>query len=80
MSSPTRITVAQLSRLIGTPEAPVTLIPTTIRHPFDKIQELVPALLGKKVIVIFQKGLKLSEGVGAIVGRVTRGLNNTIGQ
>jgi len=81
MSSPTQITVAQLSRLIGTPDAPVIvdvcidedfnedprLIPTAIRHPFHNIQELVPALLGKKVVVICQKGLKLSEGAGAIL-------------
>jgi len=81
MPSPTQITVAQLSRLIGTPDAPVIvdvcidedfnadplLIPTAIRQPFTKIQELVPVLTGKKVVVICQKGLKLSEGAGAIL-------------
>ena len=81
MPSPTQITVAQLSRLIGTPDAPVIidvcidedfnvdprLIPTAIRHPFHKVQELVPQLLGKKVVVICQKGLKFSEGAGAIL-------------
>ena len=81
MPSPTQITVAQLSRLIGTPDAPVIidvcidedfsedprLIPTATRHPFHKIQELVPRLQGKKVIVICQKGLKLSEGAAAIL-------------
>lgn len=81
MPSPTQITVSQLSRLIGTPDAPVIidvcndedfnadprLIPTAIRQPFDKIQELVPTLFGKKVVVICQKGLKLSEGAGAVL-------------
>ena len=81
MPSPTQITVAQLSRLIGTPDAPVIidvcidddfnedprLIPTAIRHPFADIQQLVPSLQGKKVVVICQKGLKLSEGAAAIL-------------
>ena len=81
MPSPTQITVAQLSRLIGTPDAPVIidvcidedfnedprLIPTAIRHPFKQIHTLVPALQGKKVVVICQKGLKLSEGAAAIL-------------
>lgn len=81
MPSPTQITVAQLSRLIGTPDAPVIidvcidedfnadprLIPTAIRHPFQNIQQLVPQLTGKKVVVICQKGLKLSEGAAAVL-------------
>lgn len=81
MPSPTQITVTQLNRLIGTPEAPVIidvcidddfnedprLIPTAFRHPFKHIQQLVPKLMGKKVIVICQKGLKLSEGAAAIL-------------
>ncbi len=81
MPSPTQITVAQLLRLIGTPEAPVIidvcidddfnedprLIPTAIRHPFTDIQTLVPNLQGQKVVVICQKGLKLSEGAAAIL-------------
>ena len=54
MPSPTEITVAQLSRLIGLPECPVivdvctdddfaadpNLIPTAIRHPFSDIATL----------------------------------------
>ena len=81
MPSPTQITVAQLSRLIGTPDSPVIidvcidddfnedprLIPTAIRHPFTDIQTLVPSLQGQKVVVICQKGLKLSEGAAAIL-------------
>jgi rhodanese-related sulfurtransferase len=79
MPSPTQITVSQLARLIGTPDCPVLidvsidadfnedpyLIPSATRHPFDRLDELAHRLLGKKIIVICQKGLKLSEGVAA---------------
>ncbi len=81
MSSPTQITVTQLSKLIGTSQAPILidvcvdddfdldprLIPTAIRHPFDDIAALAPKLMGKKVVVICQKGLKLSAGAAAIL-------------
>ncbi len=81
MSSPNQITVAQLSRLIGTPNAPVLidvcidedfhddprLIPTAIRHPFRDIATLVPTLQGERVVVACQKGRKLSEGAAAIL-------------
>ncbi len=81
MSSPTQITVAQLSRLIGTPNAPVLVdvcidedfrdhprfIPGAIRHPFRDIASLAPKLAGERVIVVCKKGLKLSEGASAIL-------------
>ena len=81
MPSPTQITVAQLSRLIGLPNAPViidvcidedfavygTLIPGSFRHPFDDIEALAPKLSGKKVVVACFKGLKLSQGAAAIL-------------
>ncbi len=81
MSSPTQITVPQLSRIIGTPNAPVLidicidedfhndprLIPAAIRHPFQDIASLAPALEGERVVVICQKGKKLSEGAAAIL-------------
>ena len=81
MPSPTQITVSQLSRLIGTPEAPVLidicidedfdadprLIPGAFRHPFKQIAELVPQLTGRRTVVICQKGLKLSQGAAAIL-------------
>jgi rhodanese-related sulfurtransferase len=81
MPSPTEITVAQLSRLIGLPECPVVvdvctdedfiadpnLIPTAIRHPFADIAALAPALAGRRVIVACQKGLKLSQGAAALL-------------
>jgi rhodanese-related sulfurtransferase len=67
--------------LIGTPGAPILVdvcidedfqddprfIPTAIRHPFRDIEALVPALAGERVVVICQKGLKLSEGAAAIL-------------
>jgi len=81
MPSPTQITVAQLSRLIGLPNAPViidvcidedfeidsALIPGAFRHPFDDIGALAPRLAGKKVVVVCFKGLKLSQGTAAIL-------------
>ncbi len=81
MPSPTEITVAQLSRLIGTPNAPMLvdicidedfaddprLIPGSFRHPFRHIADLAPGLTGKKVVLICQKGKKLSQGAGAVL-------------
>ena len=81
MPSPTQITVSQLSRLIGLPDAPIIidvcidedfsldkrLIPSAIRHPFKDIATLVPSLMDKRVIVICHKGKKLSQGAAAIL-------------
>ena len=81
MPSPNQITTAQLSRLIGTPDCPVLidvcidedfnddprLIPTAIRHTFTDIASLAPSLLGKRVVVICQKGKKISEGSAAVL-------------
>ncbi|MGH1482143.1 MAG: chromate resistance protein ChrB domain-containing protein [Geminicoccales bacterium] len=81
MSSPTQITVAQLSKLIGTPGAPIIvdicidedfqddprLIPTAFRHPFSDMAALAPKLQGERVVIICQKGLKLSEGAAAVL-------------
>ncbi|MBO6919409.1 MAG: chromate resistance protein [Rhizobiaceae bacterium] len=81
MTSPTEISVQQLSRLIGTPHCPViidvridddfadapTLIPTAKRWRFDNIEALVPALLDKSVVIYCQKGLKISQGAAAIL-------------
>ncbi|WP_020592272.1 chromate resistance protein ChrB domain-containing protein [Kiloniella laminariae] len=81
MSSPTEITVAQLSRLIGTPNAPVLIdvridedfeddprfIPGAFRHGFREIETLAPQLMGKSVVVVCQKGLKLSQGAAALL-------------
>lgn len=81
MPSPTQITVSQLARLIGTPDCPKIidvsidedfnadpyLIPTATRHPFSEIETLVEKLGNLAVIVVCQKGLKLSEGAAAIL-------------
>ena len=77
MPSPTEITVSQLSRLIGTANAPVIvdlridddfvedpdLIPGARRHPYDDITALLPELADRAVVVYCQKGRKISQGV-----------------
>ncbi|MBN4066192.1 MAG: sulfurtransferase [Hyphomicrobiales bacterium] len=83
MPSPTEITVSQLSRLIGTPDCPVLvdvcvdedfdadprLIPSSYRHAHTKTDELAQNLLRKncRVVVICKKGLKLGQGVAALL-------------
>lgn len=81
MPSPCEITPSQLSRLIGTPEAPVivdvrfdddfeanpTLIPGSFKHSHEAIAALVPQLAGAKVVVTCKKGLKLSQGSAAML-------------
>ena len=79
MASPTEISCAQLSRLIGTPRAPVLLdvrtdedfaadprlLPAARRCGFQAAGELAPELASRQVIVICDKGLKLSQGAAA---------------
>lgn len=82
MPSPTQITVNQLARLIGTPDAPCLvdvrtdedfnadprLIPGSLRHPCSDIASLVPGLAGRQpVVVICHRGRKLSEGAAALL-------------
>lgn len=81
MPSPTEISVPQLSRLIGLPDAPIVidicldedfaedqrLIPSSFRFPFDTIGDLAPSLEGRRVVLVCQKGLKLSQGSAAIL-------------
>ena len=87
MTSPNEITVPQLSRLIGTPSAPVIidvcidddfnadprLIPTAFRHPHTDISSIADELAGRNVVVICQKGLKISQGAAAMLR--TQGVN-----
>lgn len=75
------ISASQLMRLIGTPEMPELidvcldpdfeedprLIPTARRCPHDGLETLVPELTGKHVVVICQKGKKLSQGGAALL-------------
>jgi rhodanese-related sulfurtransferase len=79
MPSTTEITVSQLSRLIGLPAAPrlidvrteedyaadPRLLPGARRHDHAAIPAWQEAYRGKPVVVICQKGLKLSQGVAA---------------
>jgi rhodanese-related sulfurtransferase len=81
MTAPNTLISAQLMRLIGTPNAPVVidicidedfaedprLIPTSFRHPFRTIETLVPALRDRKVVIVCQKGKKLSQGAMALL-------------
>ncbi len=75
-----------LMRLIGTPAAPVIvdvcidedfhadprLIPTARRWPHREIAALAADLRGARVVVVCQKGLKLSQGAAALLR--TRGI------
>lgn len=78
MLSQTRISVAKLSRLIGTPGAPAIvdvcldedfgayprLLPRARRHRFDAVDDLIPDLRGRDAMIACQKGLKPSQGAG----------------
>jgi rhodanese-related sulfurtransferase len=79
MPSTTEITVSQLSRLVGLPNAPTIvdvrvdedvaadprLLPGAYRRPYQQVSAWTPQYAGKSVIVVCQKGLKLSQGVAA---------------
>ena len=79
MAAPNEITVPQLSRLIGRPDAPVIvdisidpdfaddpfLIPGSFRHPHTDLQGLKDRLAGRPCVVTCQKGIKLSQGLVA---------------
>lgn len=79
MSSFNTISVEKLARLVGTPKCPVLidvrteedfesdprLIPGSIRRPFGTVSDWAHEFTGRSVIVICQKGLKLSHGVAA---------------
>jgi rhodanese-related sulfurtransferase len=84
MPSNTDITVAQLSRLIGLPDAPAIidvrddedyaadprLLPCTLKRDWDKAAVWIEAWdppQGTRAVVVCQKGLKLSEGVAALL-------------
>jgi len=81
MPGPTEITPDNLMRRIGLPDAPrlidvridedfdaaPALIPGARRQVFSQIEALLPDLAGSPVVVICQKGLKLSQGAAAIL-------------
>ncbi|GGH18770.1 hypothetical protein SAMN05444007_101134 [Cribrihabitans marinus] len=79
MAAPNEITVPQLLRRIGLPDAPVIvdisidpdfdadpfLIPGSFRHPHTDLPGLTSRLAGRPCAVVCQKGLKLSQGLAA---------------
>lgn len=79
MPSTQEITVAQLHRLIGTPDCPAivdifvpkdfdadpVLVPGAFLHSHTDITGLIRRLDGRRAVIICQKGLKLSQGVVA---------------
>ena len=81
MASPTEITISQLHRLIGTSDCPLIvdvridedfeddpyLIPGAFRHSFSQIKSLASQVKNSRVIIYCQKGLKISQGAGAIL-------------
>jgi rhodanese-related sulfurtransferase len=79
MPSPTEISVAHLSRLIGTPEAPILidvridedfaldprLIPGSHRRDWRLVQDWAGLYRDRTAVVSCQRGLKLSQGAAA---------------
>lgn len=79
MSSPTSISVQKLSRLVGTPRAPVVvdvridedfdvdrrMIPASLRRSHANVSDWASSLAGHEAVVVCQRGQKLSEGTGA---------------
>ncbi|MBP0447856.1 chromate resistance protein [Roseomonas sp. SSH11] len=79
MPAPDTITAVQLSRLIGLPDAPVILdvrtgqdlsadprlIPTSILRHATSAPDWVAEFAGRSVVVVCQRGLKLSQGAAA---------------
>jgi len=79
MSSNIEITVSQLSRLVGTPDAPALvdvrdaedyasdprLVPASVRRAHEDVASWASRYAGRRVVVACQRGLKLSEGAAA---------------
>jgi len=81
MPSPSEITVAQLSRLIGLPGSPAIidvrddddyaadprLIPAARHHDYRNLAGWCQRYAGGPTVIVCQKGLKLSQGVAALL-------------
>lgn len=81
MASTTEISVSQLLRRIGLPDQPVIVdvriesdyaadprrIPTAIRRAHKSVADWTNDLRGKSIIISCQRGLKLSQGVAALL-------------
>lgn len=79
MSSSTQITAAQLSRLVGLPNAPTIvdvripddvardprILPNADHRSHKDVAEWAGGYAGQRIVVVCQRGQKLSEGVAA---------------
>ncbi len=79
MPGPDTITTTQFARLLGLPDTPVVidvrtdddyatdprLVPASLRRDFHTVTSWGPAYTWRSVIVVCQRGLKLSHGVAA---------------
>ena len=79
MAVPDAITVTQLARLVGTPDAPSLLdvrvdsdyasdprtAPTSVRRDYRSVSSWAGTYAGRSVVVLCQHGRKLSQGVVA---------------
>jgi rhodanese-related sulfurtransferase len=79
MPAPDTITTTQLARLVGLPDAPVLLdvrteedyaadprlLPASFRHDHRDVTTWMAKHAGRHVVVVCQRGLKLSHGVAA---------------
>ncbi|WP_105381600.1 chromate resistance protein ChrB domain-containing protein [Neorhizobium alkalisoli] len=81
MATYNAISPEKLARLIGTPKAPVIidvrdrddfaespfLLPASLKKAHDDVADWAPSFKGRWVVVVCQKGRKLSEGVAAFL-------------
>ena len=81
MAAPNEITPKQLLRLIGTPDCPLIvdicldedrakdphIIPGSIRQRHTNIDQISALANGRSVVVVCQKGLKLSMGLASLL-------------
>jgi rhodanese-related sulfurtransferase len=79
MPTPDAITTSQLSRLIGTPDAPLIIdvridddhtadprmLPASVRRDHRDVASWAKTYAGRSIAVVCQGGLKLSQGVAA---------------
>ena len=76
---PTSITAVQISRLVGLPDVPTLvdvrmdedfaadprLLPGSVRRPWASVAQWGAAFRGRDVVVVCQRGLKISQGAAA---------------
>ena len=76
MATPDAITVTQLIRLVGTPDAPVLvdvrvdndyasdphMLPASLRRDYRTVSSWAGEYAGRSVVVVCQRGQKLAQG------------------